>query len=293
MKKKILCSVLALSLAMAFAGCSETEAEETEAAEVVETRAEETEAEETEAEETEESEETEVTETSETAEETEETEAEESEKEDETTSGDVDAVAVVDEFMTLLAAGDTDGAAELTTGSTELSEYSSDTEGVTDHMSDVIHEYFATYYSRVDYELTDNGNGEVSINGTCPNPEMIQELMYDDDLQVDIIAGTLDAMYFHPGEDDYETLEILTDVMYLPLIDIIESVPTDGTYSQTLTVNSDGLIEFDEEEFLEDVSFEIVNENASSDVTIAAFDKLLEEGKISEEDYESWMSMMG
>lgn len=206
------------------------------------------------------------------------------------------AIAIVDEFMSYLAAGDLASAIELTgddpddiAGFDEVTEVLGEDYGI---LGDCIQSYFSqiTYESEV--TSSDDESITVTVNGTAPDPsEILEARLNDPDVMVPVIADIYYTFMNESGDSNIITAMAQLYEILNESINMAVGEETYGPYTGTFVVseNEDGTLlvepQSDIMEVLEVSSFGLENEEMTQD----AIELLLEQGRITQEQYNEYM----
>lgn len=203
------------------------------------------------------------------------------------------AIEAVDAFIAYLAQGDTQGVLAMSPEGADI--YESFDEMVAMMGDDsVMSNVFSAYFSRLDYEATIGDVTEDSItvllDGTAPDVEpALTAACNDQDVMAPVVADYLETMI--NGTYDYSVM--ISGLMGV-LCDAID-VSDDAPYSSSIVVTADDEGNYycePADDFMMD--FEFPDVSLDNEATMAAaLDLLLEQGRISQGDYNSYMSQFG
>lgn len=202
------------------------------------------------------------------------------------------ALEAVDTFYSLIASGDITSAISMTADADgSLEEYQEMIEEYPDLI--VIEDILSNYISEVEYtsevtEVTEDAI-TVSVTGTAPDAEAsVTEAVNNHDVMVPIMADYIESMI----NGTYDTNLIFAEIFEVVADSIGTGAPVPYSTQIVVTADEDGNLRVDPDDgFVFDFDFPDVADG--NDLMPEAMDLLLEQGRISQSDYNSFMTSLG
>ncbi len=204
------------------------------------------------------------------------------------------AIEAVDTFMSYLAQGDVEGVISMSTN-TETA--FADLDEIAEAMGEdntVLSDLFSSYFSNVQYESSIESVNEdsivVALTGTAPDAEpAITAAVNDHDIIVPVFADYLESMI----NGNYDVTAVATALLGVVNAAVVDADQT--SYNTTITVTVDEAGNYycnpADEGFFYDFDFPEVAD--SDELMPEALALLLEQGRISQSDYNMYMSAYG
>ena len=206
------------------------------------------------------------------------------------------ALEAVDTFMAYLAQGDVNGVLSMSPEGADIFDSLDDFTEALGSDNTVISNLFSSYFSQVDYESSISSVSEdaivVSLTGTAPDAEpAITAAVQDHNVIVPIYADYIESLV----SGNYDTVALTGEILDAVSTAVAQTTLTTAyNASVTVTADDDGNLYCDPTEdgsFFYDFEFPEVAD--SSELMVEALDLLLEQGRISQSDYNSFMTSMG
>ena len=206
------------------------------------------------------------------------------------------ALEAVDTFMAYLAQGDVNGVLSMSPDGADIFDSLDDFTEALGSDNTVISNLFSSYFSQVDYESSISSVSEdaivVSLTGTAPDAEpAITAAVQDHNVIVPIYADYIESLV----SGNYDTVALTGEILDAVSTAVAQTTLTTAyNASVTVTADDDGNLYCDPTEdgsFFYDFEFPEVAD--SSELMVEALDLLLEQGRISQSDYNSFMTSMG
>lgn len=204
------------------------------------------------------------------------------------------AIDAVDTFMTYLANGDTDGVLAMSPADAQIFDSFEEVAYFTGDDA-AVSNLFIAFFSRVNYEATIGAVTEdsitVNLEGTAPDPEAnLNAAVEDEDVIVPICADYIETFI----NETYD-MTVLYSSLFTLINDAIDGA-ADGPYSASIvvTVDEDGNYYCDPgDDFMFDFEMPDIDFFDNADLMIQALTLLYDEGRISQGDYNTYMSQFG
>lgn len=206
------------------------------------------------------------------------------------------ALEAVDTFMAYLAQGDVNGVLSMSPDGADIFDSLDDFTEALGSDNTVISNLFSSYFSQVDYESSISSVSEdaivVSLTGTAPDAEpAITAAVQDHNVIVPIYADYIESLV----NGNYDTAALTGEILDAVSTAVEQTTLTTAyNASVTVTADDDGNLYCDPTEdgsFFYDFEFPEVAD--SSELMVEALDLLLEQGRISQSDYNSYMTSLG
>ena len=206
------------------------------------------------------------------------------------------ALEAVDTFMAYLAQGDVNGVISMSPEGADIFDSLDDFTEALGSDNTVISNLFSSYFSQVDYESSISSVSEdaivVSLTGTAPDAEpAITAAVQDHNVIVPIYADYIESLV----SGNYDTVALTGEILDAVSTAVAQTTLTTAyNASVTVTADDDGNLycdPTDDGSFFYDFEFPEVAD--SSELMVEALDLLLEQGRISQSDYNSFMTSMG
>ena len=206
------------------------------------------------------------------------------------------ALEAVDTFMAYLAQGDVNGVLSMSPDGADIFDSLDDFTEALGSDNTVISNLFSSYFSQVDYESSISSVSEdaivVSLTGTAPDAEpAITAAVQDHNVIVPIYADYIESLV----SGNYDTVALTGEILDAVSTAVAQTTLTTAyNASVTVTADDDGNLYCDPTEdgsFFYDFEFPEVAD--SSELMVEALDLLLEQGRISQSDYNSFMTSLG
>lgn len=206
------------------------------------------------------------------------------------------ALEAVDTFMAYLAQGDVNGVLSMSPDGADIFDSLDDFTEALGSDNTVISNLFSSYFSQVDYESSISSVSEdaivVSLTGTAPDAEpAITAAVQDHNVIVPIYADYIESLV----SGNYDTAALTGEILDAVSTAVAQTTLTTAyNASVTVTADDDGNLYCDPTEdgsFFYDFEFPEVAD--SSELMVEALDLLLEQGRISQSDYNSYMTSLG
>ena len=206
------------------------------------------------------------------------------------------ALEAVDTFMAYLAQGDVNGVLSMSPEGADIFDSLDDFTEALGSDNTVMSNLFSSYFSQVDYESSISSVSEdaivVSLTGTAPDAEpAITAAVQDHNVIVPIYADYIESLV----SGNYDTVALTGEILDAVSTAVAQTTLTTAyNASVTVTADDDGNLYCDPTEdgsFFYDFEFPEVAD--SSELMVEALDLLLEQGRISQSDYNSFMTSMG
>lgn len=206
------------------------------------------------------------------------------------------ALEAVDTFMAYLAQGDVNGVLSMSPEGADIFDSLDDFTEALGSDNTVMSNLFSSYFSQVDYESSISSVSEdaivVSLTGTAPDAEpAITAAVQDHNVIVPIYADYLESLV----SGNYDTAALTGEILDAVSTAVAQTTLTTAyNASVTVTADDDGNLYCDPTEdgsFFYDFEFPEVAD--SSELMVEALDLLLEQGRISQSDYNSYMTSLG
>ena len=206
------------------------------------------------------------------------------------------ALEAVDTFMAYLAQGDVNGVLSMSPEGADIFDSLDDFTEALGSDNTVMSTLFSSYFSQVDYESSISSVSEdaivVSLTGTAPDAEpAITAAVQDHNVIVPIYADYIESLV----SGNYDTVALTGEILDAVSTAVAQTTLTTAyNASVTVTADDDGNLYCDPTEdgsFFYDFEFPEVAD--SSELMVEALDLLLEQGRISQSDYNSFMTSMG
>ena len=206
------------------------------------------------------------------------------------------ALEAVDTFMAYLAQGDVNGVLSMSPEGADIFDSLDDFTEALGSDNTVISNLFSSYFSQVDYESSISSVSEdaivVSLTGTAPDAEpAITAAVQDHNVIVPIYADYIESLV----SGNYDTVALTGEILDAVSTAVAQTTLTTAyNASVTVTADDDGNLYCDPTEdgsFFYDFEFPEVAD--SSELMVEALDLLLEQGRISQSDYNSFMTSLG
>ena len=206
------------------------------------------------------------------------------------------ALEAVDTFMAYLAQGDVNGVLSMSPEGADIFDSLDDFTEALGSDNTVMSNLFSSYFSQVDYESSISNVSEdaivVSLTGTAPDAEpAITAAVQDHNVIVPIYADYIESLV----SGNYDTVALTGEILDAVSTAVAQTTLTTAyNASVTVTADDDGNLYCDPTEdgsFFYDFEFPEVAD--SSELMVEALDLLLEQGRISQSDYNSFMTSMG
>ncbi len=206
------------------------------------------------------------------------------------------ALEAVDTFMAYLAQGDVNGVISMSPEGADIFDSLDDFTEALGSDNTVISNLFSSYFSQVDYESSISSVSEdaivVSLTGTAPDAEpAITAAVQDHNVIVPIYADYIESLV----SGNYDTVALTGEILDAVSTAVAQTTLTTAyNASVTVTADDDGNLYCDPTEdgsFFYDFEFPEVAD--SSELMVEALDLLLEQGRISQSDYNSFMTSLG
>ncbi|MBP3265447.1 MAG: hypothetical protein J6L84_00715 [Clostridiales bacterium] len=205
------------------------------------------------------------------------------------------ALEAVDTFMSYLAQGDVQGVLAMSPEGADIFENFDEISDALGADNTVYSDLFSTYFSQVDYESSISSVSEdaivVSLTGTAPDAEpAITAAVQDHDVMVPIFADYIESLLNNSFDINTLMVEIL-DAVNTAVGQT--TLTTAYNASVTVTADDDGnlYVDPDDQGFFYDFDFPELAD--SNELMVEALDLLLEQGRISQSDYNSYMTSLG
>lgn len=205
------------------------------------------------------------------------------------------ALEAVDTFMSYLAQGDVQGVLAMSPEGADIFENFDEISDALGADNTVYSDLFSTYFSQVDYESSISSVSEdaivVSLTGTAPDAEpAITAAVQDHDVMVPIFADYIESLLNNSFDINTLMVEIL-DAVNTAVGQT--TLTTAYNASVTVTADDDGnlYVDPDDQGFFYDFDFPELAD--SNELMVEALDLLLEQGRISQSDYNTYMSSLG
>ena len=205
------------------------------------------------------------------------------------------ALEAVDTFMAYLAQGDVNGVLSMSPEGADIFDSLDEFTEALGSDNTVISNLFSSYFSQVDYESSISSVSEdaivVSLTGTAPDAEpAITAAVQDHNVIVPIYADYIESLV----SGNYDTVALTGEILDAVSTAVAQTTLTTAyNASVTVTADDDGNLYCDptEDGFFYDFEFPEVAD--SSELMVEALDLLLEQGRISQSDYNSFMTSLG
>lgn len=206
------------------------------------------------------------------------------------------ALEAVDTFMAYLAQGDVNGVLSMSPEGADIFDSLDDFTEALGSDNTVMSNLFSSYFSQVDYESSISSVSEdaivVSLTGTAPDAEpAITAAVQDHNVIVPIYADYIESLV----SGNYDTVALTSEILDAVNTAVAQTTLTTAyNASVTVTADDDGNLYCDPTEdgsFFYDFEFPEVAD--SSELMVEALDLLLEQGRISQSDYNSFMTSLG
>ena len=206
------------------------------------------------------------------------------------------ALEAVDTFMAYLAQGDVNGVLSMSPEGADIFDSLDDFTEALGSDNTVMSNLFSSYFSQVDYESSISSVSEdaivVSLTGTAPDAEpAITAAVQDHNVIVPIYADYIESLV----SGNYDTAALTGELLDAVSTAVAQTTLTTAyNASVTVTADDDGNLYCDPTEdgsFFYDFEFPEVAD--SSELMVEALDLLLEQGRISQSDYNSYMTSLG
>jgi hypothetical protein len=206
------------------------------------------------------------------------------------------ALEAVDTFMAYLAQGDVNGVLSMSPEGADIFDSLDEVTEALGSDNTVISNLFSSYFSQVDYESSISSVSEdaivVSLTGTAPDAEpAITAAIQDHNVIVPIYADYIESLV----SGNYDTVALTGEILDAVSTAVAQTTLTTAyNASVTVTADDDGNLYCDPTEdgsFFYDFEFPEVAD--SSELMVEALDLLLEQGRISQSDYNSFMTSLG
>lgn len=206
------------------------------------------------------------------------------------------ALEAVDTFMAYLAQGDVNGVLSMSPEGADIFDSLDDFTEALGSDNTVMSNLFSSYFSQVDYESSISSVSEdaivVSLTGTAPDAEpAITAAVQDHNVIVPIYADYIESLV----SGNYDTVALTGEILDAVSTAVAQTTLTTAyNASVTVTADDDGNLYCDPTEdgsFFYDFEFPEVAD--SSELMVEALDLLLEQGRISQSDYNSFMTSLG
>lgn len=206
------------------------------------------------------------------------------------------ALEAVDTFMAYLAQGDVNGVLSMSPEGADIFDSLDDFTEALGSDNTVMSNLFSSYFSQVDYESSISSVSEdaivVSLTGTAPDAEpAITAAVQDHNVIVPIYADYIESLV----SGNYDTAALTGEILDAVSTAVAQTTLTTAyNASVTVTADDDGNLYCDPTEdgsFFYDFEFPEVAD--SSELMVEALDLLLEQGRISQSDYNSYMTSLG
>lgn len=206
------------------------------------------------------------------------------------------ALEAVDTFMAYLAQGDVNGVLSMSPDGADIFDSLDDFTEALGSDNTVMSNLFSSYFSQVDYESSISSVSEdaivVSLTGTAPDAEpAITAAVQDHNVIVPIYADYIESLV----SGNYDTAALTGEILDAVSTAVAQTTLTTAyNASVTVTADDDGNLYCDPTEdgsFFYDFEFPEVAD--SSELMVEALDLLLEQGRISQSDYNSYMTSLG
>ena len=206
------------------------------------------------------------------------------------------ALEAVDTFMAYLAQGDVNGVLSMSPDGADIFDSLDDFTEALGSDNTVMSNLFSSYFSQVDYESSISSVSEdaivVSLTGTAPDAEpAITAAVQDHNVIVPIYADYIESLV----SGNYDTVALTGEILDAVSTAVAQTTLTTAyNASVTVTADDDGNLYCDPTEdgsFFYDFEFPEVAD--SSELMVEALDLLLEQGRISQSDYNSFMTSLG
>lgn len=206
------------------------------------------------------------------------------------------ALEAVDTFMAYLAQGDVNGVISMSPEGADIFDSLDDFTEALGSDNTVISNLFSSYFSQVDYESSISSVSEdaivVSLTGTAPDAEpAITAAVQDHNVIVPIYADYIESLV----SGNYDVAALTGEILDAVSTAVAQTTLTTAyNASVTVTADDDGNLYCDPTEdgsFFYDFEFPEVAD--SSELMVEALDLLLEQGRISQSDYNSYMTSLG
>ncbi|MCR5048260.1 MAG: hypothetical protein K6A37_04800 [Saccharofermentans sp.] len=206
------------------------------------------------------------------------------------------ALEAVDTFMAYLAQGDVNGVLSMSPEGADIFDSLDEFTDALGSDNTVISNLFSSYFSQVDYESSISSVSEdaivVSLTGTAPDAEpAITAAVQDHNVIVPIYADYIESLV----SGNYDTVALTGEILDAVSTAVAQTTLTTAyNASVTVTADDDGNLYCDPTEdgsFFYDFEFPEVAD--SSELMVEALDLLLEQGRISQSDYNSFMTSLG
>ena len=206
------------------------------------------------------------------------------------------ALEAVDTFMAYLAQGDVNGVLSMSPEGADIFDSLDEFTEALGSDNTVISNLFSSYFSQVDYESSISSVSEdaivVSLTGTAPDAEpAITAAVQDHNVIVPIYADYIESLV----SGNYDTVALTGEILDAVSTAVAQTTLTTAyNASVTVTADDDGNLYCDPTEdgsFFYDFEFPEVAD--SSELMVEALDLLLEQGRISQSDYNSFMTSLG
>ena len=198
--------------------------------------------------------------------------------------------------MAYLAQGDVNGVLSMSPEGADIFDSLDDFTEALGSDNTVISNLFSSYFSQVDYESSISSVSEdaivVSLTGTAPDAEpAITAAVQDHNVIVPIYADYIESLV----SGNYDTVALTGEILDAVSTAVAQTTLTTAyNASVTVTADDDGNLYCDPTEdgsFFYDFEFPEVAD--SSELMVEALDLLLEQGRISQSDYNSFMTSLG
>lgn len=206
------------------------------------------------------------------------------------------ALEAVDTFMAYLAQGDVNGVLSMSPEGADIFDSLDDFTEALGSDNTVMSNLFSSYFSQVEYESSISSVSEdaivVSLTGTAPDAEpAITAAVQDHNVIVPIYADYIESLV----SGNYDTAALTGEILDAVSTAVAQTTLTTAyNASVTVTADDDGNLYCDPTEdgsFFYDFEFPEVAD--SSELMVEALDLLLEQGRISQSDYNSYMTSLG
>ena len=203
------------------------------------------------------------------------------------------AIEAVDTFVNYLAQGDVDGVLSMSPDGAQIFDSVGE---IIDNLGDttIMGNIFSSYYSRLEYTPSIVSANEdevvVALEGTAPAAAAaVETALQDPDVLVPIMADYLESSINGTYEFTQTGASILNAIYTA-----VDNTSATEAYIATVTVTADDEGNFycdPDDGFFYDFEFPDISD--SGDLVVDALDLLLEQGRISQSDYNLYMASYG
>lgn len=205
------------------------------------------------------------------------------------------ALEAVDTFMSYLAQGDVQGVLAMSPEGADIFDNFDEIEEAMGSDNTVYSDLFSSFFSRVDYESSVSSVTEdaivVNLTGTAPDAEnAITTAVQDNEVMVPIFADYIESLINNTFDINTLMVQILGVVN-----DSVAQTDLTVPYNANVTVTADDdgnlYVDPDDQGFFYDFEFPDIADADS--LMVDALDLLLEQGRISQSDYDMYMAAYG